>query len=104
MANVPDCGATEFDGGGNFGEVAAGDGDICRCNSNIGSGAQSDSYIGLGKSGCIIDAITYHGDDLTLLLQRFNSGGLLVRTDLSDDMLDSNPFGDGMGGAGMVSR
>ncbi len=60
-------------------EVAFDQGDSGTFHGDVSAGAHGYSYLGLRQSGCIVDAVTGHGNNLPLFLQALDLFHLPLR-------------------------
>ena len=66
-------------------------------HGDVGSGAHGDADVGLGQGGCVVDAVSGHGDDSSLLLQALDDLGFALGKDPGFEVGDAQLAGDGLG-------
>ena len=69
LADVAHGGLAELAGAQDSGEIAFDQRDAAAFHGNVGAGAHGDADVGLRERGSVVDAVSGHGDDSSLLLQ-----------------------------------
>ena len=80
----------ESDGRDDAAQVAADQGDVGCGDGDVGAGADGDAEVGLGQGGCVVDAVAGHRDDVALLLELGDLGGLVRGEHLGEDVGDAD--------------
>ena len=65
-------------------------------NRDVSAGSHRDPDFRRGESGCVVDAVSGHGDDASGLLQLRDDSALLVWKDLGLDVRNPQRSGDGV--------
>ena len=103
LLDIAQHAAGKLQSGRDIGGIAVHQDDIGGINGNIGAGADGDADIGTHQSGCVIDAVAHHGDDLALFLQGANDRLLLLGQYLRNDAGNADLLGNGFGGAAVIT-
>ena len=88
---------------GNGPQVAGDDREVRRLDRHVGSGANGDAEVGPCERRGVVDAVTDHGDDVSLRLEALDLCVLVVGHDLGEHPVDADGRTHGPGRAFVVA-